>query len=47
MNIKVTITQTNGMTTEKVFERPEVAFRWALLKIQSDGVSAVNIEKEN
>lgn len=44
---KVTITQTNGMTTEKVFDRLEVAFRWALLKIQSDEVLSVHIEKEN
>ena len=47
MEIKVTITQTNGMTSDKVFDRFEVAFRWALLKIQQDEVSSVNIEKEN
>ena len=44
--IKVTITQTNGMTTEKVFDRTDVAIRWAILKIQADDVKSVNIEKE-
>lgn len=44
---KVTITQTNGMTDEKVFERVEVAIRWAALKIQSDIVKSVEIVKEN
>lgn len=44
---KVTITQTNGMTEEKLFDDVFMGCRWALLKIQSDGVRAVKIEKEN
>ena len=44
---KVTITQTNGKTEEKTFDDVLLGCRWALLKIQSDGVCAVKIEKEN
>lgn len=44
---KVTITQTNGMTEEKTFDDVLLGWRWALLKIQSDGVCSVEMEKEN
>ena len=44
---KVTIAQTNGMTEEKTFDDVLLGCRWAILKIQSDCVRAVKIEKEN
>lgn len=43
--VKVTITQTNGMTEEKAFDDVFMGWRWALLKIQSDVVRSVEVEK--
>lgn len=43
--LKVTIMQTNGMTEEKTFDDVLLGCRWALLKIQSDGVKSVEMEK--
>ena len=45
MTYKVTVTMTDGTETEKKFTGIMLAWRWALMKIQSDGVQAVKLER--
>lgn len=46
MTYKITVTMTDGTETEKTFTGLTLAWRWALMKIQTDGVQAVRIERK-
>ena len=43
---KVTVTQEDGQTIEKTFDGTLLAFRWAYMKMQTEGVQAVRMEKK-
>lgn len=45
MKITVTITQTDGTTIEKSFDRQDISMSWAYMKIQADNVQSVHLQK--